>query len=244
MKVKIIQCDNRAIMYYLALTKQVNENAAAMLNYNYSFIKIDEKYTREMHPAAAKIFVVNDYLKTATDDILVFLDSDAWIQNTKYLHKIVLKLAKDPTKQGCFSRDTYIRKNTYINSGAFVIKINEYTKRMYQTVCDAFANNRYYHSNWPFDQYFISNFVYENRDQFMIFKPEIFNTPVGIVLRHNWNKDKKMYDDLHDIINSSLYSIEDAIDTKPHPSKTDGYDYIQSWPDRGMPPNMPPQALV
>jgi hypothetical protein len=231
-------------MYYLALTKQVNENAAAMLGYSYSFIKIPEKYTREMHPAAAKIFVVNDYLQTAEDDILVFLDTDAWVQNTKYLHKVVQHLVKDPAKHGCYSRETYVRKNTYINSGAFVIKINDYTKQMYRYICESFRENRFHHTKWPFDQFYISNFVYENREKFIIFKPEIFNTPVGIVLRHNWLKNKKMYDDLHDIINSSIYSIENSVDNSPFPSTTDGYDYIHSWPDRGMPPNMPAEAML
>ena len=199
MKVRILQADNRPIMYYIGLTKQVNENACAMLNYNYTYLNIDAKYTNAMHPAAAKIFIVNEYLQTTTDDVLIFLDTDAWVQNTKYLHKIVQKLWKTPDKHGCFSRDTYIKKNTYINSGAFVIKVNDYTKNMYRKIAASFSENPHFHRNWPFDQHFISNYIYENRQDFMIFQPEIFNTPVGIVLRHNWNKDKKMYDDLYDI---------------------------------------------
>jgi hypothetical protein len=113
MKVRVIQADNRPIIYYLALTKKVNENACNLLNYNYSFIKIEDRYTRDIgvHPAAAKIFVVNEYLQSTNDDMLIFLDTDAWIQNPKYLHKIVIKCWKDETKQGCFSRDTYVKKN-------------------------------------------------------------------------------------------------------------------------------------
>jgi hypothetical protein len=188
-----------------------------------------------MHPAAAKIFIVNEYLQSTTDDVLVFLDTDAWVQNTKYLHKIVMKLWKTPDKHGCFSRDTYIKKNTYINSGAFVIKVNDYTKNMYKKIASSFSENPYFHRNWPFDQHFISSYIFENRKDFMIFQPEIFNTPVGIVLRHNWNKDKKMYDDLYDILHSNTYDMENALDKHEYPNRNDEVDYMTTFPKQDSP---------
>jgi len=240
MKVRVLQADNREIIYYLALTKNVNENACNLLNYNYTFMRIEDNYTRHigMHPAVAKILVVNEYLQTTDDDMLIFLDTDAWIQNPKYLHKMVIKCWKDETKQGCYSRDTYVCKNTYINSGGFILKVNEYTKRMYREIIASLSVNKYYHTNWPFDQYFISNFVFANRNDFLIFKPEILNTPEGVVIRHNWNKDRKMYNDLYTILNNDKYDFNAAIDTEEYPNKTDGYDYITRWPPQDMPPNI------
>jgi len=74
---------------------------------------------KNIHPATAKIFIVNDFIQKSTDDILVFLDSDAWIQNGFWLNEIIHNLLKDDSKNGCFSRDPYVKHNTFINSGSF-----------------------------------------------------------------------------------------------------------------------------
>lgn len=237
MKVRIIQTDNRPLMYYLELTKKVNEYVAEKLSYNYSFIKVPDNYTSRMHPAAAKILVVNDYLQSSTDDILIFLDTDAWINHTKHLDHIVRELFKNQEKHGCYSRDTYVKKNTYINSGAFVLKVNAYTRNMYNILVNELSVNSKHHTEWPFDQYYISNFVYKNRNDFIIYKPEVFNTPVGIVIKHNWNKNEKMYVDLHETANEQEYSNSPKafIDDDVFPNMTDGVDYIQRFPKLNAP---------
>jgi hypothetical protein len=52
-----------------------------------------------MHPATKKIYVVNDFLNdvdpkcnNTNDDILIFLDSDAWVQNCFWLDEIIKQL--------------------------------------------------------------------------------------------------------------------------------------------------------
>jgi len=237
MKVRVIQADNRPILYYIELTKKVNECACNNLSYNYTFVQIPPQYTSRMHPAATKILVVNDYLQTATDDILIFLDSDAWIHNEKHLDKIVKQLAKDPSKHGCYSRDTYVKKNTYINSGAFILKVDGYSRNMYRDLVEELSVNSRHHNAWPFDQYYISKFVYEHRTDFIIYKPEVFNTPVGIVLRHNWNKNEKMYVDLHEAVNNQEYTSSPVkfLDDQEFPNKIDGVDYMQRFPQLNAP---------
>jgi hypothetical protein len=44
----------------------------------------------------------------------------------------------------------------------------------------------------------------------MVFKPEVLNTPNGIILRHNWYKNRQMIDDLqeHMIEHESLFDRE------------------------------------
>lgn len=232
MKVRIIQTDNRPLIYYLSLTKKVNEQACENLSYNYTFIPIPEKYTSRMHPAAAKILVVNEYIQTTTDDVVVFLDTDAWVHNAKHLDKIIKQLVRDPTKHGCFSRDTEMRRNTYINSGAFVLKVNDYTRNMYNHLTRELSRDATHHYKWPYDQFYISKFVYENRGDFIVYKPEVFNTPAGLVLRHNWNKDPKMYFDLYDALNNQQF-VEDPsrfIDDAVYPNPKDGVDYVYQFP--------------
>jgi hypothetical protein len=155
-----------------------------------------------MDPRTAKIFIVNEFLQQSTDDILVFLDSDAWIQDGFSLRDIINHLNLSINKHGCFSRDPYVKRNTFINSGSFIVKNNEYIKNMYKNLTELVSNdiNNKVFPDWD-DQFYISNYVFQNKDDFIIFVPEVLNTPFGKVLRHNWcKKSRKLYDDLTNII--------------------------------------------
>ena len=91
MKVCVIQTDNRPNLKYLELTKFVNTKFCESLNYKYEFILFSNSdYETEYHPATKKILIINTLLGISTDDIIIFLDSDAWIQNPSWLNEIVL----------------------------------------------------------------------------------------------------------------------------------------------------------
>ena len=239
-------------------------NLQGDLNYNYVFIELNSEKYKDIHPTTAKIYIVNDFLQKSSndlqkssddlqkssndlqkssndlqkssDDILIFLDSDAWVQNCHCLNKIINMLINDSTKHGCYSRDPYIKKNTYVNSGSFIIKNNEYTKNMYQQIVDSLENdkeNSHYKNSWPYDQFYISRYIFNNKNDFNIFIPEILNTPLGLVFRHNWFKTPQMYTDLHNLINepTKLQQIihldfENCHDKKDFPNKEEyGYQY-------------------
>jgi hypothetical protein len=202
-KVYVLQTDNRPSLNYLLKTQEVNKKFCEILGYDYLFLELDNSKYGNIHPATKKIHLVNDFLLNTTCDILVFLDSDAWIQNGYWLNDIINNLINNYEKQGCFSRDPYVKKNTFINSGSFIIKNNDFTKQMYNICFKELENNNSFHNNWPYDQYYISKYVFENKDNFVIFIPDILNTPIGKVLRHNWLKNQKMYDDLR-ILNSDI----------------------------------------
>ena len=217
----VLQTDNRPTLNYLLKTQQVNQKWCDTLGYNYSFIKMNHKYGN-IHPATKKIHIIHDWLQTASYDVLVFLDSDAWIQNGHWLQQLIQFMNRQQ-KNGCFSRDPYVRKNTFINSGSFILKINEFTKQMYKDIIHHLYRNVSYHHTWPFDQYYISNYVFENKRHFIIFIPDILNTPLGKILRHNWYKNQKMYDDLDqliegDTIHENTMCIERSYDTHRFPN--------------------------
>jgi hypothetical protein len=195
-KVCVLQTDNRVSLPYLLETQKINKKFCDILEYNYLFLELDINKYGNMHPATKKIYVVNDVLLNTPCDILVFLDSDAWIQNGYWLNNIINNLMNNDKKQGCFSRDPYYYKNTFINSGSFIIKINDYTRQMYNSIIKDLENDNSYHNTWPLDQHYISKYVFENKEKFTIFVPDILNTPIGKVLRHDWWKTQKMYDDL------------------------------------------------
>ena len=234
--VTVLQADNRINYNVLLLTQSINIHACKkMLCYHYDFIEIKTIYykNKNIDIKTGKIFLINDYLETCKDDILIFLDSDAWIQNPVILDKIIKDLLNNPTKNGCFSRDPYIAHNTFINSGSFVLKVNDYTKNMYQSIINNLNNNDEFANKWPHDQYYISNYVFEHKDDFLIFHPEVMNTPNGHILRHNWWKNEKMYNDINDLYcnnfnekNNIEFNYLEYIDLEPFPNmNVTGYEY-------------------
>ena len=130
-KVCILQTDNRPSLSYLVKTSECNKMFCNKLGYNYLFLLLDNNKYGNIHPATKKIYIVNELLLNSDYDIIVFLDSDAWIQNGNWLKQTVDNLIENQNIHGCFSRDPYVKKNTFINSGSFIIKNNEYTKRTY-----------------------------------------------------------------------------------------------------------------
>ena len=190
-----------------------------------------------IHPATKKINIVNDFLQNTKYDILVFLDSDAWIQNGYWLNEIINNLINNEKKQGCFSRDPYVMKNTFINSGSFILKNNDFIKEMYKNIIIDLHNNNKYHNIWPYDQYYISKYIFKNKVQFNIFIPDVLNTPIGKVLRHNWLKNKKMYNDLKNLLcdintntntnTNTCFNEKKYYDEKDFPNKIqNGYEYF------------------
>ncbi len=223
-KIYVLQTDNRSSLNYLLLTQEINKMSCEIFNYKYIFIELDNNKYTNMNPATKKIYVVNDFLQNVECDILIFLDSDAWIQNVHLLNIVVNNLINDKNKNGCFSRDPYVKRATYINSGSFIIKNNSFTKNMYKNIINELQINNICHNNWPYDQYYISNYVFANNVFFNIFIPDIINTPNGKVLRHNWRKNFKMYHDLQELkrnlmLNSNInFNQEDYYDKEIFPN--------------------------
>jgi len=233
MRVCIVQADNRPALDYLQMTKKVNKIMAAHLNYDYQFVQIQDE--REdycdpfLHPASKKIYVVDDFLQKNSHDIMVFLDSDAWIQNGTYLDEMIRTLADNPDKHGCFSRDPYAVQNTYINSGSFILKVNDDTRKMYKHILWHLSAYTLFHHIWPFDQHYISEFVFDNRAMFYVFVPDILNTPNGKILRHNWFKTASLALDTRAITDQSrkereetetswAFDLSASIDAQPFPN--------------------------
>jgi hypothetical protein len=230
-KITVLQTDNRSFLTYVQMTQQVNKKMCEYLqnkslNYNHRYIELEPRYVEHMHATTSKIFFVNDYLQDPNnkDDILIFLDTDAWIHNPNHVNDIIKHLINDDSKQGCFSRDPYKDKNTYINSGSFIIKVNEYTKKMYKEIIENLKNDNSYVYKFPHDQYYISNYVYEHRNEFMIFVPNIINTPQGMVIKHNWQKNQTMFHELghilrnNNIIDEYVFDVDKHLDDAPFPN--------------------------
>lgn len=218
LKVLIVQADDRPTLDYVCLSRLTNDKQMTFLkdqSPNYDNIIFDisnqnmkEYYlstdpTKKMHPATSKIPFMRDLLQTnTTHDYVLFLDSDAWIQTVEYLYELILYLHYQPDKYGCFSRDPYLKINTYINSGSFILKICPYTRNLYNEIYALLEEDPSHHYTLYYDQNYVSDIIYKNKEHFIIFKPRVMNTPEGVILRHNWWKNHAMYDSMYQIIDS------------------------------------------
>jgi len=205
-KVKIYQADNRVNLDFLLLSQKVNQMNCDHFGFEYEFVKMDSSmYQNVSNYMTKKVYLLYDLLLKSDCDFIMFLDSDAWIKNGKWVKDIIYNMYNNKNIHGAFSRDPYyIRYVTYINSGVFILKVNDFTKNMYKKIIEELENYPKYHNIFPHDQFYISNFVYQNKYNFYVFKPTIMNTPSGTVVTHNWKKDKRMYNDLNNIIKNGI----------------------------------------
>lgn len=234
-KVVIFQTDNRTDSDYVGLCKLVNTRRVEYLQkaehlqgieYRYEYMHMEPKYYENMHPANGKIYIMDEILSTFKDDIIVFLDSDAWIQNPDYLHDLLLLLINSGSDiHGCYSRDPYVLKNTYINSGSFILKINDFTRSIYKEIIEFLKSDPKHHKEWMYDQYYVSQIIYNYKEKFLVFIPETISTPYGRIIRHNWYKTHKMYRDMYDILDNPY--------TRPkEPFDFDGHRDPKPWPNK------------
>lgn len=214
--VKIYQADNRPNLDFLLLSQKVIKMNCENFGFEYEFIQMDNNmYPNVPNFKTKKVYLLYDILLKSDQDFIMFLDSDAWIHNGKWLKDIINNMDNNKDIHGSFSRDPYyVRYVTYVNSGVFILKVNDFTKNMYKKIIEDLESYPKYHDMFPHDQYYISNFVYENKENFYVFKPTILNTPSGIVVRHNWRKDKKMYDDMNYIIKNGIKIDDTDFDIK------------------------------
>jgi len=233
----ILQLESRPDMFFFLLTQEVNQKFCEKNGYTYEFRHLDNTaYGYNLDHKTAKLFALNDFIQNHdSDTILIFLDSDAWVQSHPGLNELLDFIQEKSHIHGCFSREPYLRKNTFVNSGSFMLKINPYTRQMFRTIIQDFANDRangVIH-DWH-DQYYISKFVYDHINDFLVFVPTTLNTPCGDILRHNWWKSDKMYTDLLSVILDGgtsptwgKYDIVANLDTEPFPNpEEEGEEYL------------------
>lgn len=186
--VAVVQCDTRSPeeVEWIAQTCDVNRHHAESLGWSYSFIPYqipDDSW----NPRAYKLHVFNDFLTTHTHhDLVVFLDSDAWISNPDMLVNLITeKLIHNI--QGIFSRDPYPPVyNTYLNTGGYIIKNNDYTRSMFSELAEKILTSRFKNISF-FDQNLISEYVLTHRQDFFICKYDILNSPEGKIISHQWH---------------------------------------------------------
>jgi len=249
LKVLVVQTDNRENIDYVGLSKLTNSKQVDRLNkiqqdkpsnpsieFTYQFIPLAPHYYTNIHPATAKIYVLQELLNTSTADYIVFVDSDAWIQTPYYMIQLLHMLNDKTHIHGAYSRDPYLIINDFVNSGSFILKIDDYNREMYKEIQADMETDTSHHHAWSYDQYYISKHIFKRKDDFLIFIPHILNTPDGIILRHSWWKNTKLFGDMYAVLdghNNNRFStplhidITSFIDKAPYPNPDNsGHQYL------------------
>lgn len=228
LKVLVVQTDNRTNVDYVGLSKMTNTKQVNRLNqiqqehpstpileFTYDFLLLEPQYYTNIHPATAKIHVLHELLNKSNADYIVFVDTDAWIQTPDYLIQLIHILNDKTDIHGAYSRDPYLVINDYVNSGSFILKIDDYNREMYKEIKEDMESDPSHHHAWSYDQYYISKHIFKRKDDFLIFIPHILNTPNGIILRHSWWKNTKLYGDMYAVLdchNNNTFKCPEYID--------------------------------
>jgi hypothetical protein len=255
-KVYVFQTDNRGMspdypFEFIPMSIQGNKRVCEVMGWNYVFHEMNPDFYHENHPAVGKIYMVHQWLqekysalreKGVTDfeepTFLVFLDTDAWIRDASRLRQLLHDMGGSGLyggKRGAFSRDPYIRKNTFVNSGSFILRVDASIMKMYEELVENLVSERRFLREWPWDQVYVSEYVWQHREDFLIFKPDVLNTGYGKILRHNWHKtSRKIRDDLYYLCHFPVEVRDDAegvvsseLDDGVYPNVEEkGYDYM------------------
>jgi hypothetical protein len=113
--------------------------------------------------------------------------------------------------------------------------MDERAVEMYEELAGKLQTDPRFLREWPWDQVYVSSYVWEHRAEFLIFKPDVLNSGYGKILRHNWHKtSRKIRDDLYFLCNYPVEVRDDAegvveseLDDGEFPNLVEtGYDYM------------------
>jgi len=233
MSVYILQYDNREVsdvnypprqLWYFYHTHKINKYIAEDMGHKYEFHNY--KYDFHGHGANEKIFFIDQFLNrqdAEENELIVFLDCDAWIFNPNALNSLLIHI-KENDILGAYSRDNYHKMSSYVNTGGFILKNNESSRGIYKNILRELKSDSSHHFEWAYDQFYISNEIYKNKSKFLIFEPQILNTPKGEIIRHDWNKDewtsftlKSQLNNLTEISNRCDFDFNSKICKFPYP---------------------------
>jgi cell division protein FtsL len=177
---------------FWSMSSAINRIKAGLIGAKYLSFTCDESNFPDRHVTWGKIDILIKVLKNAkTDEVICFLDSDAWIRDERILLKMVQSLYDNPEKHVVLSRDPHIPVNSFINSGCMIFKNTPYCNELLEHVWNAVESEQYenYRHEWPCEQYVLSDIVKAEYDKFYICKVSALNTPCGEIVRHSWWKN-------------------------------------------------------
>jgi len=176
---------------YLGLSYLLNQIAARTLGFRHEWLGGNpELYGR--HPVWSKIALLNIALPRITENIVILMDSDAWIRDAEEFGRLVSEFSASDDLF-LFSLDPDRPGNTLVNSGVVLIRNVPEARRFFQRVWSIPDEEKEYShlkTESFFDQGVIEVLLW--REDFYrrcsIRPMKTLNTPGGTIVRHCWWK--------------------------------------------------------
>jgi hypothetical protein len=197
---KVTQYDCNKIPYW-CLTSKLNKLRCTQANINYEYIQ--KEPIQDRAHAWIKTSTCRDILPYKPDDydIIVVIDTDAWVVNTDaliewcyFLHhseQLIMFSGETTNKESFALLDIQQR----VNTGCMIMKntfeLKPYFDAIYN-IPDKVKSCEHFKSDWSWEQ-ICTNYKLHNDKSFashVVIAPlEKFNTPAGSIIRHCWIKD-------------------------------------------------------
>lgn len=185
--------------------------------WSYEFIPSVEVTGR--HPSWTKYATVLKHWEriAAQYDVVIVLDTDAWIRDIDAFQQWINYFVSEPTKNFMYSAEPYVPE-TYalqnmeqqVNGGMTVFKPTPVVRKILQEIFDIPEKHMEYRPfklDWSFEQICISKHLQDSKEfcQGTIVLPmEYFNTPSGSIVAHCWWKEYIYPMILPELINALL----------------------------------------
>lgn len=196
---------NKLIPEYHILTHMYNKIKIKTtnidnINFNYKFFLPDPN--PERHASWKKYNTILKYWEEIKNyDVVVILDSDAWIKDIENFGKWLTYFYNCQDKFFMFSAEPYLDVTYWlldiqqdVNGGLTILKPNEFTKKSLETIYEL-PNKVHtlskFKLDWSFEQIILSYYLNNNKeflDSILQVPVDMFNTPNGSIVTHCWFK--------------------------------------------------------
>ena len=169
--------------------------------WSYEYINVEQ--VSERHPSWLKSKTIHEKVeKWSAYDIVVVMDTDAWIRDVDTLDAWIVQFVEHKDKHMMFAAEPYcpdtfrlMNQEQYINGGLTIFKpctfVYDFMKRLYE-LPETNPEFQPFKLDWSFEQICMSWLIDNDKslhDSIMIVPCNMFNTPCGTVIAHCWWKD-------------------------------------------------------
>lgn len=178
-------------MNYIQLSALINESVCNLSGWTHRRMLLEKDYCKGRYPTWCKIKAVREAMDEW--DVVMFCDNDAWVCDHCRLQEIVNDLRNDQQYWMYISDEMLNQKphGKMVNTGFFAVRVCQEAKDFFDKVWNTdkkkFFNERFH------EQSVISEYIRERKvNGVKEFPKYTFNSPVGEVVKHCWNKEEKM----------------------------------------------------
>lgn len=176
---------------YWELSSLINRMQCQKLHWRYHLCQSEPAADR--FRTWIKVTAILEQLLKAPEQIIVFIDSDAWIRDTEAFSEMIEEFVNSKNIF-LFGRDPPVHLNTRINTGCILMKNNDEVLKFWKLVWDL-PNNRSHLAKYLQDSFheqsIVDILIEEGYSEVVQIAPiGLINSPCGTIVRHCWWKEQ------------------------------------------------------